>query len=44
MLTSIEATIEEDGVVHLKEPIHLTPSRIWAARCNFSIFLQNGSP
>jgi len=23
MLTSIEATIEEDGVVHLKEPIHL---------------------
>jgi hypothetical protein len=23
MLTSIEATIEKDGVVHLKEPIHL---------------------
>lgn len=23
MLTSIEATIEKDGVVHLKEPVHL---------------------
>jgi hypothetical protein len=23
MLTSIEAIIEKDGVVHLKEPIHL---------------------